>query len=124
MEHEILITKVYNHFKKNIKNWINGDITDISKWIGLGSAIVEFVDKFDDLKGKEKKEMVLITIKNLINDPDILTELTEETREKISMIVLATLPTTIDILISASRGELNLNTKYLKKIFKCCYSKQ
>ena len=25
MEHEILITKVYNHFKKNIKNWIECD---------------------------------------------------------------------------------------------------
>ena len=118
--HNTLIIKVYDHFKLNIKQWIDGELTDISKWLGLGCSIAEFVEKYDELKGYQKKEMVITTIKKLINDKEVIVELTEEERNNITKIITVTLPPTIDILVNASNGNYNINSK-CKKCFKSCF---
>ena len=58
IDHNILAKKVYNHFKLNIKQWIDGDLTDISKWMGLACAIIEFVERDEGAKGQDSGPVI------------------------------------------------------------------
>lgn len=66
---------------------------------------LEIVEKLD-VKGEEKKEIVIKVIKNLVDD---LVEEEEEKKLINDMIDKKILSNTIDLIILGSKGKLNLN---------------
>jgi hypothetical protein len=83
--------------------------------------MMSIVGKYQKLTGSEKKEVVIILVTNAINDSD---ELDEQLKDILRMTMSTVIPTSIDIMVSISKGEYKF--KYLPKIvtwikqLKCC----
>lgn len=81
--------------------------------------VIELVDKFS-CQGSEKREHVVTIVKAIVND---LVDNDEEKRIILEMIDKKILENTIDLIILATKGELNINNKQThKKIASCCKS--
>ena len=77
---------------------------------------MELVENFD-CSGAEKKEHVVTIIKEVVKD---LVENDEEERIILALIEKKVLENTIDLIISASKGNFNINNKKTqRKIFSC-----
>jgi len=81
--------------------------------------VIELVDHFL-CPGSEKKEHVITIVKALAND---LVDNVHEKRIILEMIDKRILENTVDLIILATKGELNINNKKTqKKITSCCKS--
>ena len=81
--------------------------------------VIELVENFS-CTGAEKKEYVITIVKALVND---LVDNDEEKRIILEMIEKKILENTIDLIILATKGELNINNKKTqKKVILCCKS--
>lgn len=115
------VDKIFNTSKKTI-----GNITDKKLDLGLviqwGSIIMQAVEKYPELSGADKKDLVIIVLKRLVEEFDI----GESEGEIIDILIDNAMPIVIDLVVSASKGELGLNKismkikKFFKKICKCC----
>lgn len=75
--------------------------------------VIELVENYTSVSGNEKKETVIIIIKEISDD------LIDDGKEKeilMEFIDKKVLNNTIDLIISASKGELNINKKETKEI--------
>ena len=111
------IINLYSNAKKIIKGWSEGDWNKPNSWLILGTTLAEIIENADDIKGEEKKDIVIETITQIVSDKDVIKDLNNDIRDKIITVINLTLPTTIDLIIKASKGELKINKK-IKKI--CC----
>ena len=81
--------------------------------------VIELVDHYS-CPGAEKREHVVTIVKALVND---LVDNDEEKRIILEMIDKKILENTIDLIILATKGELNINNKQTqKKVASCCKS--
>ena len=117
------VEKLVNSGKHIVKNWIDGETQTVSSWIKLGSSLAEIIDRYDDISGVEKKSMVIKSIIIIIEDPDIIKNLDNSTRENLVDIIKLTLPTTLDLIIKATQGEIKINKKCKFLCFECTGNK-
>lgn len=92
------------------------------KKIGVGDLILiarntmETVETFKDISGAEKKELVLTVIKKYV----IATVPNGRKKDDMLRVISDVLPNTIDLIITATRGELNINPiKFGRGMFSC-----
>lgn len=96
--------KLYENFKAEIEN-IDGfqlNTHNLLKILKIGIEIVEFLN----LKGSEKKRLVIDLVKKYVEEVEI------DNLEKnmcLELVNNGTVEGTIDLVISASNGELNIN---------------
>ena len=96
--------KLYKNFKTEIEN-IDGfqlNTHNLLKILKIGIEIVEFLN----LKGSEKKRLVIDLVKKYIEEVEI------DNLEKnmcLELVINGTVEGTIELVISASNGELNIN---------------
>lgn len=96
--------KLYENFKAKIEN-IDGfqlNTHNLLKILKIGIEIVEFLN----LKGTEKKRLVIDLVKKYVEEVEI------DNLEKnmcLELINNGTVEGTIELVISASNGELNIN---------------
>ena len=96
--------KLYENFKTEIEN-IDGfqlNTHNLLKILKIGIEIVEFLN----LKGTEKKRLVIDLVKKYVEEVEI------DNLEKnmcLELINNGTVEGTIELVISASNGELNIN---------------
>ena len=104
-EIDIIYTKVIQLFKNREINSNN--------WMMLVINVMQCVEDVDDLNGNEKKELAIEVIIKIIP------QLNQQNNEIVDKLLnRESLTTTIDLVISASKGQLDLN-KIKKKLFKC-----
>ena len=69
---------------------------------------------------KLKKKIVIETIIQIISDKNIFKNIDLDDREKVISVVKLILPTSLDFVIMATKGEFKINTPNLC----CCVSKK
>jgi len=107
-----LIRKVYD----DAKVAFGSEQLSTSSVITLAVRLMEVVEKLPNIDGAEKKRIVIEVAKLIVNDSNI----SDEDKINVNLIIDLTLPMVIDTIISASRGQFSFNNlkNKLKKL--CC----
>jgi hypothetical protein len=107
------ITRLYTQLKD-----IVGDATvDRENIVGIALALMQLVEEYPDIKGPQKKDLVLHVLKLFIKDtiPD------QSEAELVTSVVELTLPTVIDTIVSVDKKELKIKLrKGCRKLLACC----
>ena len=111
--------KLYDQIKSTINYTDISDLKEIKFWFNLGKDLAEMVDKFKNIEGVQKKELVIELMNKIIKDKELIPNLDDEDREKITFIINTSIPITLDLIIQATKGEIKIN----KKSFIDCFSK-
>lgn len=83
--------------------------------IYLSVNLMQLVERYPDIKGKEKKAIVLDILKKYISDY----EENEETEKSLLLFIDTVLPSTIDTMVSLDRSELVIKLP-INSLFACC----
>ena len=108
MSQESITTKVTKELKRGTNDL---SITNVSVVV---SKAVEVVDT-EAVSGPEKKEIVINSLNRLIRD----SKMTRDNKQRLNMVVDTVVPQMIDVVVKASKGELNVN-KQVEKIARGC----
>ena len=106
-----IVNEIYNSAKKIITTRIIDPIDIIS----IGRFIMEIVEKYPELSGEEKKQVVIEVVTKIVNETTLGSQQMDTI---IDTIITFALPIAIDEIIAASKGKYNLNK--LPKCKKCC----
>ena len=101
-----------------LKNAIVDKTINASSIMGLVASAMKVVQGFPELIGPEKKDIVINLIRRVISD----LPLDELDRENIKMFIDFTLPSVIDNIISATKGNFfgKIKDKAKSKGWSCC----
>ena len=97
----------------------NNEWDKLPYWLMIGTKVAELVEKIKHIEGMEKKQLVLRVVHLLIADKTIIKDMDNSDREQIKTLVNLALPTTIDLVIKASKGEIEINKKLHFLCFSC-----
>ena len=105
--------KVKDHLK-----FFNIKIEDDISVMFLLKTIMEVVENIKDnkFKGRAKKDCVLYVVRTIIVNSSVSDD---KKTMVITLIDNGTVSSTIDIIVDASKGNIGLNKKTRKRIFKC-----
>ena len=90
-------------FNNTDNNTDNNKWEEIPFWLTIGTKVAELVDKFKDIEGFEKKQLVMRVMELIIDDKSIIPNMKQEDRNQIKTLIKLTLPTTIDLIIKATK---------------------
>ena len=98
---------VYSIFENKVKelNAFQLNSRNVIKILKIAIEVVEFLD--NDISGKEKKNLVIQMIKKYIQDDNEISDV--EKNICLEMINSGTIDETIDLVVDASNGNLDLN---------------
>ena len=83
--------------------------------MSLVTLLMKTADKYTDVKGIQKKELVLAVTKKVVEETVPETE-----RENVLYIVNGTLPAIIDTIVAIDKGQLAIKVKKGLKAWCCC----
>lgn len=106
------IKKIYNGVKKSF----NEKTITTANVVVLAVQAMQLVEKLPNLAGSDKKNIVIQVVKLIVDE----FELDADTKAAIHLIIDTTLPMTIDLIVSASRGAFGLNSLKTKLAKLCC----
>lgn len=108
-----IVTKLYEETKRLLHG---GKLTPANIII-IVINLMKIVENYADLKGPQKKQVILEAINMLIND----TNDNVEDANDLMMLVKMTLPSVIDVIISVDRKNLRIKVKKAWKfLLSCC----
>ena len=114
-----MIDKLYIELKKILRSEKDGEIATITpeNIITIALNLMQVVETYRELKGVEKKQLIINTLKKFIDDE--MKGKDPEYRLLILSIVNTTLPIAIDAFISIDTKQIQIKiTGYLKT---CCF---
>lgn len=117
---ENLTKHIYTEAKETFDDLKNGEI-DTSNIINIATGLMSIVEKYPNLKGKDKKQIVITVLQELVDD--IVKD--DTLAMTLNIIIENTMSVVIDRIIDASKGKLKLGT-FLHKLYKwksmlkCC----
>ena len=114
-----MIDKLYIELKKILRSEKDGEIATITpeNIITIALNLMQVVETYQELKGVEKKQLIINTLKKFIDDE--MKGKDPEYRLLILSIVNTTLPIAIDAFISIDTKQIQIKiTGYLKT---CCF---
>jgi hypothetical protein len=111
---ETITEQVHNDIKNAIKN----RVFTADNFIVLVTLVMQFMGKFPNLSGQEKKLVAVSVIKRLVMEIPF----PEGHKDMIELIIDTSLSKTIDLIISAANGELDISkvVETVKSVFVCC----
>lgn len=115
------INRVYDAVEDAIAGIRNKDF-DIGLVIEWGKIIMLVVEKYPELTGEDKKQIVIAVIKKIV----IEIGLDEDNNDIAQTVIDTALPIVIDLVVAASRGDLDLNkikgrfSKFWASVKKIC----
>lgn len=112
------INEVVDGIYENVLGMVEAKDVKAANIISIAALTMKLVEQVPGLTGQQKKDIVIEVIKKLIDE----TPLSDEEVAAVNLVVDVTLPIVIDTIVSASRGELNLN-EHLNSMKKCCRGK-
>lgn len=114
-----IVDKLYIELKKILRSEKDGEIATITpeNIITIALNLMQVVETYRELKGVEKKQLIINTLKKFIDDE--MKGKDPEYRLLILSIVNTTLPIAIDAFISIDTKQIQIKiTGYLKT---CCF---
>ena len=114
-----IVDKLYIELKKILRSEKEGEIATITpeNIITIALDLMQVVETYQELKGVEKKQLIINTLKKFIDDEMKGTD--PEYKKLILLIVNTTLPIAIDAFISIDTKQIQIKiTGYLKT---CCF---
>ena len=118
-----IVKTIYKNAINIIKGWEDNDWNKPDSWVSIGVSLAEIIDKYDEIDGNIKKQIVIETIIQIISDKNIFKNIDLDDRKKVIGIVKLILPTSLDFIIMATKGEININVPIPFKKICCCLSK-
>jgi hypothetical protein len=106
-----IVDDVYDTVKTIIRQ---KDIT-VGNLISIGSVIMQVVEEYPTLVGYQKKQLVLRVAHRLVDDL-----VSDETKQMINLAIDTTLDKSIDFIIKASRGEIEIINKIVEAVKTGC----
>ena len=107
------VTRLYGELKE-----IVGDrAIDRESVVGIALALMQLVESYEDVKGKQKKELILHVMSLLVSD----TVSDKQEAEIVKGVIRLTLPVVIDTIVSVDKKELRVKLrKGFRSLLACC----
>tara|TARA_B100001175_G_C19479774_1_gene626427 strand:+ start:1241 stop:1579 length:339 start_codon:yes stop_codon:yes gene_type:complete len=100
-----------------IETMINGKKVDASSIISIATLLMKTVETYSDVKGIQKKEIVLAVLRKVVEEKIS----SPEERANVLFLVEQTVPPVIDALVAVDKGQLKIKIqKGCKSLFPCC----
>ena len=96
---------MYEDVKENVLKVLD-KLDDVKKLPNYVYVTMEFVEKHKDLKGVEKKKLVINTLKDIINESDLDNE---KKVYSLSMLESGLIDNMIDLVVDAASGKIEIN---------------
>ncbi len=96
---------MYEDVKENVLKVLD-KLDDVKKLPNYVYVTMEFVEKHKDLKGVEKKKLVINTLKDIINESDLDNE---KKVYSLSMLESGLIDSMIDLVVDAASGKIEIN---------------
>ena len=107
-----VIDRIYTSLSELVK----GKKLTTENTIQIAVSLMKIVETYPDLRGSQKKALVLHVLKRFVKD-----SLDEEEEQALLMFIDLFLPTVIEALISMDKKEIVIKIKKgFKVCFKCC----
>ena len=110
-------TEPVSRLYDEIESMIDGKKIDAASIISIATLLMMTVEKYSDVKGIQKKEIVLAVLRKVVE------EKIDDADERSSVLFLIeqTVPPVIDALVAVDKGQLKIKIqKGCKSIFSCC----
>jgi hypothetical protein len=110
-------SSIVEELYEEIKRLLHGGKLTTSNVVVVVINLMRLVEKYSELKGHQKKQVILEAVKMLINDSND----NVEDNEQLIMLVNMTLPSVIDVIISIDRKKIKIKIKKAWKfMLSCC----
>ena len=110
---------IFKKTKQFMNDLHNNECDKFSYWLMIGTKMAELVENFKHIEGIEKKNIVLIVVELLMTDKTVITNMDNSDRDQLILLVKLALPGTIDLVIKATKGEIEINKKVNFLCFSC-----
>ncbi len=124
---EIIVNELYNSIYNMITQEEINPAEIPGQLITIVTNTVKVINKYSDLKGCEKKQLVLSAFDKLNNNIDVIFPKISEQDKKMIQLALSTIPSLIDNIISVINMKYDIDfenlikkTSALSKLF-CCF---
>jgi hypothetical protein len=110
---EMAVNTLYN----NLKDIIGNGKISVANITSITINLMQIVDKYKNVKGLEKKKIVLDVLNRIVDDT--IDDKAEE--QQLKLLLAISVPVLIDTFIAIDKGELAIKTKKaVIKLFTCC----
>jgi hypothetical protein len=107
------VTRLYTE----LKNIVGDRTVDRENVVGIALALMQLVENYREVKGPQKKELVLHVLKLFIED----TISNQSEAKLVTGVIELTLPTVIDTIVSVDKKELKIKLrKGWRSLLACC----
>lgn len=124
---ESIVNELYNSIYNMITQEEINPVEIPTQLITIVTKTVQVINKYSDLKGSEKKQLVLSAFDKLNNNIDVIFPRISEQDKKMIKLALSTIPSLIDNIISVINMKYDIDfenlikkTSALSKLF-CCF---
>lgn len=124
---EAIVNELYNSIYNMITQEEINPAEIPAQLITIVTKTVQVINKYSDLKGSEKKQLVLSAFDKLNNNIDVIFPTISEQDKKMIKLALSTIPSLIDNIISVINMKYDIDfenlikkTSALSKLF-CCF---
>ncbi len=116
LDTSVIVNEVYQLAKPMIQT----KTFNLANLVGIGLLVMQLVDQYPQLTGAQKKQIVLLVVRNLLNE----TSLDALTKELLNRAIDTTLTAAIDVIIKAKNGEIEIVNQIIEKFNTCCATKK
>jgi hypothetical protein len=127
---ESIVNELYNSIYNMITQEEINPVEIPAQLITIVTKTVQVINKYSDLKGSEKKQLVLSAFDKLNNNIDVIFPTISEQDKKMIKLALSTIPSLIDNIISVINMKYDIDfeniikkTSALSKLFCCLMQK-
>jgi hypothetical protein len=127
---ESIVNELYNSIYNMITQEEINPVEIPAQLITIVTKTVQVINKYSDLKGSEKKQLVLSAFDKLNNNIDVIFPTISEQDKKMIKLALSTIPSLIDNIISVINMKYDIDfeniikkTSALSKLFCCLIQK-
>ncbi len=100
-----------------IEAMIDGKKIDATSIISVATLLMKTVEKYTDVNGIQKKEIVLAVLRKIVEEKVD----DQDEKKNILFLIETTVPPVIDALVSVDKGQLKIKIqKGCKSLFPCC----
>jgi hypothetical protein len=114
------ITPLVDETYQAVRKMIADRAFTMNNLVSIGTIIMQVVDQYPNLKGQQKKDIVLQVAHNLVNEAP----LDDAAKALINLAVDTTLNAAIEFIIMAKNGEIEFVNKIEEKLKGCCLPKK
>lgn len=99
------MAEVINELTQTLENTVNTGDLDTKRLVQLIPDLMELVEKYPELKGRDKKRLVLEVLKKFVTNKVE----NEDQKARLLQLLDEVVPDMVDVVVDASKGKLNVN---------------